>query len=126
MNNFWKGVIVLCASIAAAHCLTCRQCPIGIFGTCILSNQVTCNNATDACFIGEAQFNATGAISLHTRGCLDVDLCNKTLTGNLFGASYTSSFKCCQANLCNGATSVQLPLTVALGAAILSSLWGFW
>lgn len=126
MNNFWKGVVVLCAAFAAAHCLNCRQCPVGIFGTCILSSEVSCNNTTQACYTGDAQFSATGRVSLHTRGCLDLGICNTTLNGTFLGASYSSTLKCCTTNLCNGATSVQLPLTVALCAAALSSLWGFW
>lgn len=72
------------------------------------------------------EFNATGALTLHTRGCLDSDLCGVTLTGSILGAGYTASFQCCTTDLCNGATSVQLPLTVILCAAILSSLWGTW
>ncbi|XP_037649814.1 sperm acrosome membrane-associated protein 4-like [Sebastes umbrosus] len=126
MNNFWKAVTVLCAFIAAAQSLTCRRCPVGIFGTCLFGTDVQCNNATESCFTGEAQFNATGSLTLHIRGCLDTDLCERTLTGDILGAGYTSSFTCCRTNLCNGATSVQLSLTVALCAAILSSLWGFW
>ncbi|KAM9339922.1 protein Bouncer-like [Symphorus nematophorus] len=126
MNNFCKAVIVLSAFIAAAQCLNCQQCSIGIFGSCLFGSEVTCNNATESCFRGEAQFNATGALSLHIRGCVDSDLCEKTLTGSLLGAGYTSSFRCCTTDLCNGATAVQLPLTVALCAAVLSSLWGLW
>ncbi|XP_040909284.1 sperm acrosome membrane-associated protein 4-like [Toxotes jaculatrix] len=126
MNNFWKAVTVLGAFIAVAQCLNCRQCPIGIFGTCLFGSDVTCNNQTQSCYTGEAQFNATGVVKLHIRGCLDSDLCGKTLTGSLLGAAYTSSFQCCTTDLCNGATSVQISLTVALCAAILSSLWGTW
>ncbi|XP_034561372.1 sperm acrosome membrane-associated protein 4-like [Notolabrus celidotus] len=126
MENFWRAVIILSAYIAAAHSLQCRQCPVGIFGACFFGSDLTCNNATESCYRGEAQFNATGSITLHIRGCLDSDLCGKTLTGTIFGAGYTSSFQCCTTDLCNGATSVQLPLTVILCAAILSSLWGTW
>ncbi|CAI5691121.1 unnamed protein product [Oreochromis niloticus] len=126
MNNFLKAVIVQGAFIAAAQCLTCRQCPIGIFGTCFLSNDVTCNNSTQSCYKGDTQFNATGALKLHTRGCLDSDLCGVSLTGSILGAAYSSTFQCCTTDLCNGATSIQLPLTVALCAALLSSLWSFW
>ncbi|XP_031722463.1 sperm acrosome membrane-associated protein 4-like [Anarrhichthys ocellatus] len=120
MNNVWKAVIVLSAFIAAAQCLNCRQCVVGVFGTCLFGSDVQCNNSTESCFRGEAQFNATGTLTLHSRGCLDSDLCGKTLTGNLLGAAYTSSFQCCTTNLCNGVTSVQLSLTVALCAAVLS------
>ncbi|KAF6735324.1 hypothetical protein FQA47_014283 [Oryzias melastigma] len=124
MNNYWKSLLLVGVAIAAAHALDCRQCTIGVFGSCLLSKDVTCNNATEQCYFGDAQFNATGSVKLHTRGCLDTDLCNKTLTGTLIGAGYTSTFTCCTSNLCNGATSVQLPLMVALLSALLSSLWG--
>uniref|UniRef100_A0A3Q3F932 Uncharacterized protein n=1 Tax=Labrus bergylta TaxID=56723 RepID=A0A3Q3F932_9LABR len=72
------------------------------------------------------EFNATGSLTLQIRGCLDSDLCGKTLTGSILGAGYTTSFQCCTTDLCNAAGSLQLPLTVALCAAMLSSLWGIW
>ncbi|KAI3358728.1 hypothetical protein L3Q82_015130 [Scortum barcoo] len=109
-----------------AQCLTCRQCPIGISGICFFGSKVTCDNATQSCYSGDAQFNATASLTLHTRGCLDSDLCGSTLTGNLLGAGYTARFQCCTTDMCNGAASVQLSLTVALCAAVLSSLWGLW
>ncbi|MEQ2179196.1 hypothetical protein GOODEAATRI_022129 [Goodea atripinnis] len=71
-------------------------------------------------------FNATGSLTLHSRGCLFSSFCGRTLTGTLIGATYTSTFSCCDTDLCNGATSVQLSLTVAFSVALLSSLWGFW
>ncbi|KAM4725179.1 uncharacterized protein FYW61_013408 [Anableps anableps] len=126
MNTIWKAVIGLSLLIVAANCLTCRHCSVGVFGSCIFGSDVKCANSTESCYRGEAQFNATELVTLHTRGCLDSDLCGVTLTGSLLGASYTSTFSCCTTDLCNGATSVQLPLTAALCAAILSSLWGFW
>ncbi|KAM3858175.1 uncharacterized protein ACN63O_017734 [Diretmus argenteus] len=116
--------MVLGAFVAVGQCLTCRQCPIGVFGTCLFPKDVTCDNSTLNCFTGEAQFNATGAFTLHLRGCLDSDLCGRTLTGSLLGAGYTSRFSCCQTELCNGAGSVQLSLGAALSAAFLASLWG--
>ncbi|XP_056154877.1 lymphocyte antigen-6, epidermis [Lampris incognitus] len=124
MSNLWKGVIVLGAFIAVAQCLTCKQCPIGIFGTCLFPNDVVCDNSTLNCFTGEASFNSTGLISLHTRGCLDSDLCGKTLTGAIFEAGFTSSFQCCQTDLCNGASHAHLSLAAALSATILASVWG--
>ncbi|XP_029977036.1 protein Bouncer-like [Salarias fasciatus] len=125
MTNTWKALIILSATIVAAHSLTCRSCFIGTFSTCFFPTEVNCDNATSSCFRGEAQFNATGSLSLHTRGCIDSDVCNVTITGSILGAGYTSSFTCCGTDLCNGATSVQVSLTAALCAAILSSLWGF-
>ncbi|XP_049890660.1 sperm acrosome membrane-associated protein 4-like [Epinephelus moara] len=126
MNSVWKAVIVLSAFITAAQCLTCRQCPIGVLGGCLFGEDVTCQNATESCYRGQAQFNATGDLTLHIRGCLDSDLCGRTITSNFLGVGFSSSFECCTTDLCNGATSVQLSLTVALCAAILSSLWGVW
>ncbi|KAM9838406.1 uncharacterized protein ACBR49_017123 [Aulostomus maculatus] len=126
MNNFWRAAIFLTAFVAAGHCLNCAQCPIGVSGLCLFPSDVTCDNATESCYRGEAQFNATGSFSLHTRGCLDSDLCEQTLTGTFLGAGYTTSFECCTTDLCNGAASIQLPLTVAVCTAILASLWGMW
>ncbi|XP_074543375.1 protein Bouncer-like [Halichoeres trimaculatus] len=126
MDNFWRAVIILSGFIATAQSLQCRQCSIGVFGACFFGNDISCDIATASCFRGEAQFNATGSLSLHIRGCLDSDLCGKTLTGSLLGAGYTTSFQCCTTDLCNGAASVQLPLMAILCAAILSSLWGTW
>ncbi|XP_047240235.1 sperm acrosome membrane-associated protein 4-like [Girardinichthys multiradiatus] len=126
MNTIWKAVIGLSALIVAANCLNCRKCSVGVFGSCFFGSDVTCEDATQSCYSGEAKFNATGFVTLHTRGCLDSDLCGLTLTGSLLNAAYTSTFSCCTKDMCNGATSVQLSLTVALGAAVLSLLSGFW
>ncbi|KAF7664077.1 hypothetical protein LDENG_00190680 [Lucifuga dentata] len=126
MIHCWKGMLLLGFFVTAAHSLTCRQCPIGVFGMCFFGSDIFCDNTTSSCYTGEAQFNATGSLTLHIRGCLDSDLCGKTLTGTLLSAAYISSFQCCRTDLCNGAGSVQLSLTVALSAAILSSFWSFW
>ncbi|XP_061597743.1 sperm acrosome membrane-associated protein 4-like [Cololabis saira] len=123
MNNLWKTLILLTAFVAATHCLTCRTCPVSILGNCLFASDTTCANNTNSCFFGEAKFNATGAVTLKFRGCTDSDVCNKTLTGSLFGAAYTSTLRCCESNLCNSATTMQLPLTVAVFTAVLSSLW---
>ncbi|XP_054879675.1 lymphocyte antigen-6, epidermis [Poeciliopsis prolifica] len=124
MNTIWKAVFGLSTIIVAANCLTCRQCSVGIFGSCLFGSDAICANSTESCYTGEAQFNATGSLTLHTRGCLDSDLCGLTLTGSVLGGAYTSAYKCCVTDLCNGATSVQL--SAALCAAILLPLWEFW
>uniref|UniRef100_A0A3Q2P7V6 UPAR/Ly6 domain-containing protein n=1 Tax=Fundulus heteroclitus TaxID=8078 RepID=A0A3Q2P7V6_FUNHE len=92
---------------------------------CLLSGS-DCQSYGYVLFMFFSEFNATKVVSLHTRGCLDSDLCNKTLTGSLIGASYTSTFKCCTTDLCNAGTSAQLSLTVALFTAALSTLRSFW
>ncbi|KAK6323589.1 hypothetical protein J4Q44_G00059280 [Coregonus suidteri] len=83
---------------------------------------MVCDNSTLNCYIGEAKFNATGFLKRHTRGCLDTDLCGKTITATILGAGVTSSFSCCQTDLCNSASSVQVYVTVALSVTLLA--WG--
>ncbi|XP_061682177.1 uncharacterized protein LOC133504046 [Syngnathoides biaculeatus] len=122
MNNNWKTAIILATTIATASCLICRQCPVGIFNLCLFGSDVTCNNATQSCYRGNAQFNSSRGITLQIRGCLDSDLCGDVLTGNIFGNGYTASFECCNTNRCNGATSVQLSLTMAICAGVFL-LW---
>ncbi|KAM9420208.1 uncharacterized protein ACWYII_022873 [Salvelinus alpinus] len=121
-SNILIALTVLVVFIAVAQSLTCKQCSVGIFGTCFLPTNMVCDNSTLNCFTGEANFNATGALKLHTRGCLDTDLCGKTFTATIIGAGITSSFSCCQTDLCNGASSVQVSVTVALSAALMA--WG--
>ncbi|KAK5854965.1 hypothetical protein PBY51_005112 [Eleginops maclovinus] len=123
MKSVWKAVIVLSAIIAAAQCLTCRMCPLGISGNCISGKDIVCG-PTQSCFHGQANFNGTEEVSLHIRGCLNTTLCGLSVTDSILGARYTAFLQCCSSNLCNGAASVQLSLTASLGAAVLSSLWG--
>ncbi|CAL1583391.1 unnamed protein product [Knipowitschia caucasica] len=121
MTSVGKTLIVLGALIAAAYGLKCRQCVVGIFGSCLFPSEITCSNSTSNCYTGEAQFNATGSLTLHNRGCLDSDLCGKTLTGSILGAGYTSSFTCCTTDLCNSASS--LSVTAATMVMLLCSFW---
>ncbi|XP_020794991.1 sperm acrosome membrane-associated protein 4-like [Boleophthalmus pectinirostris] len=118
-----KTLIVLSAFMAAAYGLTCRECYIGIFSTCILGTNTDCNNGTSSCYRGDAQFNATGALKLHNRGCIDTDLCGKTLTGSLLGAAYTSTFNCCSTDMCNSASSLHLSVAIGTVLTLLSTLW---
>ena len=66
------------------------------------------------------ELNAIGFLKLHSRGCLDTDLCGKTTAATILGAGVTSSFSCCQTDLCNRASSVHVSVTVALSAALLA------
>ncbi|XP_020361338.1 ly-6/neurotoxin-like protein 1 [Oncorhynchus kisutch] len=121
-SNILIVLTVLVVFIAVAQSLTCKQCSVGIFGTCFFPKNMVCDNSTLNCFTGEAKFNSTGFLTLHTRGCLDSDLCGKTITATIFSAGVTSSSSCCQTDLCNGASSVQVSVTVALSAALMA--WG--
>uniref|UniRef100_H2L9T1 UPAR/Ly6 domain-containing protein n=1 Tax=Oryzias latipes TaxID=8090 RepID=H2L9T1_ORYLA len=106
-RNVLFKVTVLCF-VPTASSLTCRQCIIDIYGSCFLPKDVDYK------------------VALYTRGCVGSSLCNISLPGTLLGAGYTGVYSCCTADLCNGATSVQLPLMAALLSGLLSSLWGFW
>ncbi|XP_054620208.1 lymphocyte antigen-6, epidermis [Dunckerocampus dactyliophorus] len=105
-----------------SYSLNCRQCPIALLDICVFGSDITCDNSTQVCYRGNAEFNGTLPVRLYTRGCLDRDLCELTLNGLALGAPYTARFDCCVTDLCNGATPVQLSLTMAVGVALFS-LW---
>ncbi|KAI4817355.1 hypothetical protein KUCAC02_010760 [Chaenocephalus aceratus] len=123
MKSVWTAGIVLSAIIAAAQCLTCRQCPISTSTTCLSGKDIQCA-VNELCFHGELRINGTEQVSLHKRGCLSTTLCGRTQDSNFLGEGFTVLLQCCVFNLCNGAASVQLSVTAALSAAMLSSLWG--
>ncbi|KAM8884012.1 uncharacterized protein ACB058_000380 [Synchiropus picturatus] len=122
MDHFLKAVVVLVALVAAAESLKCRQCIIELLNICPFGTDVTCNNGTSSCFRGEAQFNATTSFKLHRRGCVDKDLCGKTISSSILGAGFTSSYTCCTTDLCNSATTTQLSIILGLCAAAMSTL----
>ncbi|KAI9540061.1 hypothetical protein NQZ68_001995 [Dissostichus eleginoides] len=122
MKSVWTAGIVLSAIIAAAQCLTCRQCPVGTSATCLSGKVIQCA-ANELCFDGELRFNGTEELTLHKSGCLTPTLCG-TIVNSILGEGFTLVLRCCAFNLCNGAASVQLSVTAALCAAMLSSLWG--
>lgn len=70
-------------------------------------------------------FNISRFMTLQTEGCMNSSLCNKTKTGSLLTAGYTVTRTCCSTDRCNGATSIQLPLTAAVSAALLA-VWSTW
>ncbi|KAK7906997.1 hypothetical protein WMY93_015609 [Mugilogobius chulae] len=123
MTSAFKTLVILGAFLATGYGLTCRQCVIGLLNTCFFPSDTTCNNATQSCYYGDAQFNSTGAFKLHTRGCLDNDLCEKTLTGSLLGAGYTASFRCCTTDLCNSASSLHLSVVMGTVLTLLCTVW---
>ncbi|XP_029919899.1 sperm acrosome membrane-associated protein 4-like [Myripristis murdjan] len=125
MNKFLCLCVALGAMFAAGESLVCNTCKVGIAGTCLFSSTVTCTDSEPNCYRGNLAFNVSGLLSLQTRGCLDTTSCNKTQTGTLLTAGYTVTKTCCSTDRCNGATSIQLPLTAAVGAALLA-MWSTW
>ncbi|XP_039977778.1 sperm acrosome membrane-associated protein 4-like [Xiphias gladius] len=116
---------VFVAMVVTGESLTCNTCRVGIAGKCLFSSTETCSDSQPNCYWGNLAFNISSLISRQTRGCLASFLCNQTETGALLTAGYTVTRTCCGTDLCNGATSIQLPLTVALGAALMA-VWSNW
>ncbi|CAL8365720.1 unnamed protein product [Arctogadus glacialis] len=124
MAAVWTRLLLLGVLVAVAHGLTCHRCPIGILGRCLIpSGDVQCNNSTSSCFSGSGLFNGTSsAFRLQSRGCVINAGCVRTVAGTFLGIGFTASVDCCQTDLCNGGTSVQLSLAAAC-VAVLASLW---
>ncbi|XP_030644294.1 ly-6/neurotoxin-like protein 1 [Chanos chanos] len=123
MNKFLLAAVVVVASLLAAEALTCKKCTVGVLGRCIIGSTETCTGNDNNCYTGKAEFNITGALSFYSQGCIASSSCNGT-SGTVLGVGYTVTRTCCNTDQCNGASSIQLPVTAALGAALLASVWG--
>uniref|UniRef100_A0A096MEG2 UPAR/Ly6 domain-containing protein n=1 Tax=Poecilia formosa TaxID=48698 RepID=A0A096MEG2_POEFO len=106
---------VLMVMVVTADSLSCNSCKVGFRGNCLFYSKETCGSDKAKCYTGD--LDITNMVSFHSRGCFYVDPCNVTETGSLLTAGYTMTRVCCDGDNCNGATSVQLTLTAALGAA---------
>ncbi|XP_062342578.1 protein Bouncer-like [Osmerus eperlanus] len=122
MNKFLWACVAVVALAVVAESLTCNTCSVGILNTCVFGSTATCSASEPNCYKGQATFNVSSVVNLYTKGCLASSSCNTTTTGNILGAGYTVSRTCCSTDRCNGASSIQLPLTAALGAALVA-LW---
>ncbi|CAB1321108.1 unnamed protein product, partial [Coregonus sp. 'balchen'] len=87
--------------------LNCNTCSVGITSVCLIGSTTTCSTSEHNCYSGQAVFNIS---SIKRKGCLPTNVYT-TSTSGILGAGYTISQTCCSTNLCNGAGSVQLPLT---------------
>ncbi|XP_047460203.1 probable weak neurotoxin NNAM2I [Mugil cephalus] len=127
-----KNIPLICAALTAmvfatGESLTCDTCKMNIAGKCFFGSTEVCRDSQPNCYWGKLAFNVSSLMTMNSRGCLASSQCNKTETGSLLTAGYTITRTCCSTDRCNGATSVQLPLTAALGAAIIASCtpWAF-
>uniref|UniRef100_W5LL23 UPAR/Ly6 domain-containing protein n=1 Tax=Astyanax mexicanus TaxID=7994 RepID=W5LL23_ASTMX len=111
-------------SLSAADGLNCYTCSVGILGRCFFSSSQTCTGNNTSCFTATAAFNLSGAMNFYTSGCTLPTSCNSS-SGSVLGVGYTVTQSCCTTNLCNGASSIQLPITAAIGAALLATTWSF-
>ncbi|XP_036431393.1 lymphocyte antigen-6, epidermis [Colossoma macropomum] len=124
MNKVLVAVLAVALLFVAAEGLNCYSCSVGILGKCFISSSQTCGSTQNSCFKGQAAFNLTGALNFYTSGCINSTNC-VTSTGTILGVGYTVTQTCCSTDLCNGASSVRLPLTAAVGAALLATTWSF-
>ncbi|KAM9838407.1 sperm acrosome membrane-associated protein 4-like [Aulostomus maculatus] len=124
-----KQLLWVCAALMAifvtGESLTCNTCRLGFARRCLFSSTQTCSDSEPNCYWGKLAFNISDLFSMETRGCMASSLCNQTETGALLSAGYTVTRTCCSTDLCNGATPLQLPVNVALGATLLA-LWNSW
>ncbi|XP_054462544.1 sperm acrosome membrane-associated protein 4-like [Anoplopoma fimbria] len=121
--------IWVCAALMAlfitGESLTCNTCKVGFRGKCLYSSTETCSDSKPNCYRGELAFNVSRFMNMQTQGCIASSLCNQTESGALLTAEYTVTRTCCSTDLCNGATSIQLPLTAALSTALMA-VWSTW
>ncbi|TWW65578.1 hypothetical protein D4764_21G0004780 [Takifugu flavidus] len=123
--SFLCRAIIFLGVIVAAQCLTCNLCVFGSSGTCSNKGNITCDNRTSSCFNAQANIttaNATASLTLVTRGCVQSFICGSS-SGSILGFDFNVSVNCCNTDLCNGASSLQLPLIVTLCFGTLTSLW---
>ncbi|TNN61857.1 hypothetical protein EYF80_027974 [Liparis tanakae] len=115
----------LMAMFVTGEGLTCNTCRVGFADKCLYRSTETCSDDQPNCYRGKLAFNISQFMTLQTEGCMNSTLCNKTKTGSLLTAGYTVTRTCCSTDRCNGATSIQLPLTAAVSAALLA-VWSTW
>ncbi|XP_053302085.1 neurotoxin 3FTx-LK [Pleuronectes platessa] len=110
---------VFMAMFVTGETLTCQTCRVGFVGKCMFGSTETCSDSEPNCFRGNLAFNVSSLVMLQTQGCLNSTLCNRTEVGTLLTVGYTVTKTCCSTDLCNGASSIQLPLSAALVAALM-------
>ncbi|XP_024251889.1 lymphocyte antigen-6, epidermis [Oncorhynchus tshawytscha] len=122
MNKLMWGCVALVGLFAVAESLKCNTCTVGLSSLCFIGSTAECSTDQPNCFTAEAVFNATSIVNLKRKGCLATAFCNTTSTGSILTAGYTVTQTCCSTDQCNGAVAIQLPLTVALGSALVA-IW---
>ncbi|KAL7381663.1 hypothetical protein ABVT39_009058 [Epinephelus coioides] len=125
MLRFFGVCAALMAMFVTGESLRCHTCKVGLGDKCLYSSMMTCSEAQPSCYWGKLAFNISYLMTLSTRGCIASSLCNQTETGALLNAAYTVTRTCCSTDCCNGATSIQIPLTAALGTTLMA-VWSTW
>ncbi|XP_045915244.1 protein Bouncer-like [Micropterus dolomieu] len=123
MNKFLWSCAALLTLFVTVESLTCNTCSLNILGYCFEDAPVNCTKNQTMCYSGVAKFSAD-LPDIYSRDCIEPSAC-KNDTGSILNVKYTITRKCCHTDLCNRATAIQLPLTAALGAALVA-VWSQW
>ncbi|XP_022603372.1 prostate stem cell antigen-like [Seriola dumerili] len=120
MNKLLWSCAALLTLFVTVESLSCYTCDVAILGSCLRAAPINCTNDQTRCFTAVAKFSAD-LLDIHQRGCTKEAACRNE-TGAILNVNYTITRTCCSTNLCNGAASVQLPMTAALCAALVAVL----
>lgn len=118
MNRFLWSCAALLALFVTVQSLSCYTCDTSVLGYCLSTTSVNCSQAQTRCFSAVAEFSSH-ILDIHQRGCTQESQCTNS-TGSILSVNYTITRSCCNTTLCNGASSTQLPVTVALSAALVA------
>uniref|UniRef100_A0A665VKJ1 UPAR/Ly6 domain-containing protein n=1 Tax=Echeneis naucrates TaxID=173247 RepID=A0A665VKJ1_ECHNA len=118
ISQGWEMII----SSLTVRSLSCYTCDVAVLGYCLHDKHINCISNQTSCFTAVAKFSGD-LLDIHEKGCAEVTQCSNT-SGHILNVNYTITRTCCE--LCNGASSVHISLTVALCTAILSFLLGTW
>ncbi|XP_060094207.1 sperm acrosome membrane-associated protein 4-like [Heteronotia binoei] len=117
-------VLLLCAAILACtgvgSALHCYQCTFTLFNLPCITSNVTCK-AGEVC--ATIKGSAVGKTVIKRKDCVSKENCGTNSTDTYLGVKYTTTYKCCEGDACNSATtlsSAHLSLSMAL------AMLGFW
>ncbi|KAK2830559.1 hypothetical protein Q5P01_018490 [Channa striata] len=123
MTKLLWGCAALLTLFVTVESLSCYKCDVEIFSSCLKKAQVNCTGTQNTCYTAVANFSAD-FLTIYDRGCIAESEC-KNQTGSVLNVNYTITRRCCNTNLCNAASPLQLPLTAALCAALVA-FWSQW
>ncbi|CAM5159264.1 unnamed protein product [Eretmochelys imbricata] len=105
-----------CAGIGAA--LQCLKCDFTIF-------DMPCQTTTVTCQDGQLCAVIRGRAASHKlimqKDCVDKGKCNTNDTSTWAGITYSTSYECCEGELCNAAAGTGAQLSLVAGLAMLGA-----
>ncbi|XP_029370216.1 sperm acrosome membrane-associated protein 4-like [Echeneis naucrates] len=123
MNKFLWSCAALLALCVTVRSLSCYTCDVAVLGYCLHDKHINCISNQTSCFTAVAKFSGD-LLDIHEKGCAEVTQCSNT-SGHILNVNYTITRTCCGSDLCNSATSIELPVTATLFAA-LAAVWSQW